>query len=100
VALVGGGVLVGAAAMMGLEFGDSMDGAFEGWSGEGEFTSENVFTSGGGEYASGGGEYASGGGDYLSGDGGLAGASQQALASQMDDVAFSSQAHAIGMNST
>jgi hypothetical protein len=105
-ALVGGGVLVGAAALMGLELGDSMDGAFEGWSGEGEFASEDVFTSGGGEdapgggeYAPGGGEYASMGGEYVSAEGQLDSATQSALASQAFGAELSSQAHAAAMNS-
>ncbi len=41
VALVSGGLLVGAAGLMGLDIGDSMAGSFEGWDAGagGEFTS-------------------------------------------------------------
>lgn len=63
VALVGGGVLVGAAALMGLDLGDSIAEGFGG----GDL---------GTEYASGEGEFTSGGGEYTSGNGGLADASQ------------------------
>jgi hypothetical protein len=70
VALVGGGVLVGAAALMGLDLGDSIAEGFGG----GDLGTE--YASGEGEFTSGGGEYTSGGGEYTSGNGGLADASQ------------------------
>ena len=118
VALVGGGMLVGAAALMGLDLGDSIDGAFEGGDveaeyapGEGEFTSEGGCTSGGGEYTSGNGGLADASQlQYQPGTGAPYGACADPgvsattgmFDSQMDNVAFgnemSAAAASAGMN--
>ena len=50
VALVSGGLLVGAAGLIGLDIGDSMAGSFEGWD-AGDAGAGAEFTSGGGELA-------------------------------------------------